>query len=48
MIKKWPNDPMISCKSFFSLENFIESDFNLESKLEKIERTFKRDQVVEL
>jgi hypothetical protein len=46
--KKWPNDPSISCKSFSSLANFIESDFNLFFKLEEFERTFKRDEVVEL
>jgi hypothetical protein len=45
--KNWPNDPRIGRKSFSSLENFIESDFNLRKKLEKFERTFKRDEVME-
>jgi hypothetical protein len=39
--KKWPNDPTIYCKSFSSLANFIESDFNLEKKLEKFEKRMK-------
>ncbi len=47
MNKNWPNDPSISCKSFSSLENFIESDFNLRKKLEKFERTFNRDEVMD-
>ncbi len=46
MSKNWPNDPRISCKSFCSMTNFIESDFNLEE--EEFEKAFKRDKVVEL
>ncbi len=40
--------PRINCKSFSSLANFIESDFNLEKKFEEFEKTFNRDEVVEL
>ncbi len=46
--KNWPNDPRINCKSFSSLANFIESDLNFLKKLEEFEKTFKRDEVVEL
>jgi hypothetical protein len=46
--KNWPNDPRINCKSFSSLANFIESDLNFFKKLEEFEKTFKRDEVVEL
>jgi hypothetical protein len=46
--KNWPNDPRIGCKSPSSLADFIESDFNLEEKLEEFEKTFERDEVVEL
>ncbi len=48
MNKNWPNDRRIGCKSPFSLTNFIESDFNLEEKLEEFEGAFERDEVVEL
>jgi len=46
--KSWPNDRRISCNSPSSLADFIESDFNLEEKLEEFEGAFKRDEVVEL
>jgi hypothetical protein len=46
--KNWPNDCRIGCKSHSSLAYFIESDFNLEKKLEEFEKTFERDKVVEL
>ncbi len=46
--KNWPYDPKIGCKSPFSLANFIESDFNLEEKLEEFEKASERDEVVEL
>jgi hypothetical protein len=35
-------------KSPSSLENFIESDINLEEKFEKFERAFEKAEVVEL
>jgi len=46
--KNWPNDPRIGWKSPFSLANFIESDLNLEEKLEEFEGAFERDKVVEV
>ncbi len=46
--KNWPHDPRISCKSPFSLANFIENDLNLKEELEEFEGTFERDEVVEL
>ncbi len=46
MSLNWPNDLKISCKSLFSLANFIESDLKLEENLEEFEKAFKRDKVV--
>jgi hypothetical protein len=46
--KNWLNDPRISCKSFFSSVDFIESDLNLEKEFEEFEGAFERDEVVEL
>ncbi len=48
MSKNWPHDPRIGCKSPFNLANFIENDLNLKEELEKFERAFERDKVVEL
>jgi hypothetical protein len=39
--KNWPNDPMINCKSFFSLIDFIETDANFKKELEEFEKTLK-------
>jgi hypothetical protein len=46
--KNWPNDPRISCKSLFSLVDFIDNDLNLEKRLVEFEGAFERDEVVEL
>jgi hypothetical protein len=46
--KNWPYDPRISCKSPFSLVDFIENDLNLEEKFEEFEGAFERVEVVEL
>jgi hypothetical protein len=46
--KIWPNDPRIGCKSPFSLIDFIETNANLENKLEEFEIAFERDEVMEL
>jgi hypothetical protein len=43
--KNWPNDSRISCKSPFSLVDFIENDLNLE---EKFQEAFERHEVVKL
>jgi len=45
--KIWPNDLRIGCKSPFSLIDFIETNANLENKLE-FEIAFERDEVMEL
>ncbi len=39
---------VISCKSLFSLVDFIETDFNLEKDFGEFERAFERDEIVEL
>jgi hypothetical protein len=36
--KNWPNDFTIGCKSLSSLVELVESDLNLEGKLEKFEK----------
>jgi hypothetical protein len=46
--KNWPNDLRIGCKIPSNLVDFIESDLNLEKKLEEFEGPFERDEVVEL
>jgi hypothetical protein len=40
--KNWPNDPIISCKSPFSLVDLFETDLNLE---EEFEGAFERDKI---
>jgi hypothetical protein len=39
---------MIGCKSFFSLIDFIETNISLEEKFEEFERTFEKDEIMEL
>jgi len=46
--KNWPNDPRIGPKSQFNLLEFLERDMNLEEELEKFEREFEKDKVVEV
>jgi hypothetical protein len=46
--KNWPNDLRIGCKPLFSLEKFIESDFNFEEELKEFEGAFERGKIVEL
>jgi hypothetical protein len=43
--KNWPNDPIISCKSPFSLVDLIKTNLNIE---EEFEGTFERDEILEL
>ncbi len=47
-VKNWHNDPIIRCKSPSNLLKFLEMDINLEEKLEKFEREFEKDEVVEM
>ncbi len=48
MNKNWPSGPMISCKPFFSLVELIETNVDLEEKLEEFEGTFERDEILEI
>lgn len=41
------NDPKIGCKSYFSLVELIEISLNLKEELDKFEKTFERDEVME-
>jgi hypothetical protein len=46
--KNWPKDPRIGCKSSSNLVDLIEGNLNLEKEIEKFEKAFERDKVVEL
>ncbi len=46
--KNWPNDYKVGCKYLFNLLKFIGIDANLEKELEQFERTFEKDEVMNL
>ncbi len=46
--KIWRNDLKIRCKSPFNVIKLFERDIDLEEELEKFEREFERDEVVEV
>jgi hypothetical protein len=46
LVKIWPNDPRIGCKSPFNL--FLQRDINLKEELEEFEGEFEKDEIVEI
>ncbi len=46
--KNQPNDPRIDCKSPFNLVELIEKDLDFEEELEKIEGSFKQDDMLNI
>jgi hypothetical protein len=46
--KNWPNDCRIGCKSQSNILELINIDENLEKELEKFERTFERNEIMDL
>ncbi len=48
MSKNYPNDPRIDCKSPSNLVELIEKDLDFEEELEKIEGSFKQDDLLNI
>jgi hypothetical protein len=47
MNKNWPNDAKVGCKAFNNLVDFIDSELNLELKLDEFECSFQQDELKE-